>query len=120
MASLSLSLFCGNTEFLERNIQCFFQLLGLLSECLRSHGFRCRRDRSSVAVVIRYIENRYYWSGVVIVSGCRPEKSSVVVRHNSENLWKRSGVVVMVSFVGETDPPQLFGILRIAGAASRR
>jgi hypothetical protein len=76
-----------------------------------------------VAVVIRYIENRYYWSGVVIVSGCRPDRSSVVVvRHNIENLWKRSGVVVvvMVSFVGETDPPQLFGILRIAGAASRR
>jgi hypothetical protein len=79
-----------------------------------------------VAVVIRYIENRYYWSGVVIVSGCRPDISSVVVvRHNIENLWKRSGgggvvVVVMVSFVGETDPPQLFGILRIAGAASRR
>jgi hypothetical protein len=81
-------------------------------------------DRSSVAVVIRYIENRYYWSGVVIVSGCRPDISSVVVvRHNIENLWKRSGVVVivvMVSFFGETDPPQMFGILRIAGAASRR
>ncbi len=78
-----------------------------------------------MAVVIRYIESRYYWGGVVIVSGCRPDISSVVVvRHNIENLWKRSGVVVvvvvMVSFVGETDPPQLFGILRIAGATSRR
>ncbi len=80
-----------------------------------------------MAVVIRYLENRYYRSGVVIVSGCRPDRSSVVVvGHSIENLWKRSGgvvvvvVVVMVSFVGETDPPQLFGILRIAGAASRR
>jgi hypothetical protein len=65
VASLSLS---RNTEFVESNILCFFQLLCLLSECLRSHGFRSRRDRSSVAVVIRYFENRFYRSGVVIVS----------------------------------------------------